>query len=80
MISTGLDVFFLDDAGGLPTPDQRVIEKLMAMLTAPATDREVELDRRVAAWRMLAGDALPFDQGSSGGGRSGRSTTPVTSP
>jgi len=27
----------------------------------PPADREAELDRRVAVWRMLAGDALPFD-------------------
>ncbi|MGH8904381.1 MAG: alpha/beta fold hydrolase [Egibacteraceae bacterium] len=61
MISTGLDVFFLDDAGGLPTPDQGVMNAVLAVLTEPAADREVELDRRVAVWRMLAGDVLTFD-------------------
>jgi pimeloyl-ACP methyl ester carboxylesterase len=61
MISAALDVCFLDHAGGLPTPDQQVMNKVMAMLTEPAADREAELDRRIGMWRMLAGDVLAFD-------------------
>jgi pimeloyl-ACP methyl ester carboxylesterase len=61
VISTGLDVYFLDDPGGLPAPDPRVATMVLAGLSEPATDREAELDRRVAIWQALAGDALPFD-------------------
>ncbi|WP_257451909.1 alpha/beta fold hydrolase [Archangium lipolyticum] len=45
---------------GLPTPDPRVLAE-MGRLSTPCAEREAELDRRVAIWSALAGDALPFD-------------------
>jgi pimeloyl-ACP methyl ester carboxylesterase len=46
---------------GLPTPDRRVIEVLAGRANAVA-DTEAEIDRRVAEWRALSGNALPFDE------------------
>lgn len=69
MMTTALDVDFVGNmqralAGqsspdGLPTPDPRVLTVLLGQ--EPATDRDAELDRRVAVWRALSGDVLPFD-------------------
>ncbi|MGH8888007.1 MAG: alpha/beta fold hydrolase [Egibacteraceae bacterium] len=58
MISAALDVYFLYDAGGLPTPDPQVLAVVQA---PPTADREAEVDRRVRVWRALAGDVLAFD-------------------
>ncbi|WNG45948.1 alpha/beta fold hydrolase [Archangium minus] len=45
---------------GLPTPDPRVLA-VLARRSEPVRDRASELDRRVAEWRALSGDKLPFD-------------------
>jgi len=45
---------------GLPTPDRAVLE-VLGRRAQPATSREEELDRRVAEWRALSGDAVAFD-------------------
>lgn len=46
--------------GGLPTPRLELLQ-VLGRRTEPVTDRGEALDRRVAEWRALAGDALPFD-------------------
>lgn len=61
MMTTALDVFFSGDASGLPEPDPRVLKVLAAGIAGPAADRDAEIDKRVAMWRALAGEALPFD-------------------
>ncbi len=45
---------------GLPTPDPRVLA-VLSRRAEPTRDRASELDRRVAEWRALSGDRLPFD-------------------
>ncbi|HEY8372245.1 MAG TPA: alpha/beta fold hydrolase [Pseudonocardiaceae bacterium] len=45
----------------LPTPEPAVVRAVTAARAEPATDRETELEQRVAVWRALAGTALPFD-------------------
>jgi 10-carbomethoxy-13-deoxycarminomycin esterase/esterase len=45
---------------GLPTPDRGVLEILGRRAEAVA-NKEAELDRRIAEWRALSGDFLPFD-------------------
>ncbi|MER7081458.1 Pimeloyl-ACP methyl ester carboxylesterase [Saccharopolyspora kobensis] len=42
---------------GLPLPESRVFEAL-ELHAEPAADRSAELDRRVAGWRIMAGDAF----------------------
>ncbi|MBB4265385.1 alpha/beta fold hydrolase [Roseospira visakhapatnamensis] len=44
-------------SGGLPGPRVEVLRAF----EPPAADQRTELDRRVRQWRLLAGDALPFD-------------------
>ncbi|GKQ36834.1 alpha/beta fold hydrolase [Streptomyces sp. A012304] len=44
----------------LPGIDPRILE-LWARPVPPDLDLEAELDRRVEHWRLLSGDALPFD-------------------
>jgi len=70
MLTAALDVDFGGNIGramrgepsldGLPLPDRRVLE-VLARRAEPVAGREAELDRRVAEWRALSGDALPFD-------------------
>ncbi|HEV3360926.1 MAG TPA: alpha/beta fold hydrolase [Pseudonocardiaceae bacterium] len=70
MLTAALDVDFVGNIGramrgepapdGLPTPRADVLTAL-ATRAEPGADREAELDRRVAEWRLLAGDELPFD-------------------
>lgn len=45
---------------GLPPPDPSVLA-VLARRSEPARDRASELERRVAEWRALSGDKLPFD-------------------
>ncbi|BCL14316.1 alpha/beta fold hydrolase [Micromonospora sagamiensis] len=49
-----------DDAPPLPDPDPRLL-RLWEHFT-DERDREAELDWRVAHWRLLNGDVLPFDE------------------
>jgi pimeloyl-ACP methyl ester carboxylesterase len=46
---------------GLPLPQQPFLD-VMALLAQPVEGREALLERRVRKWRILAGDALPFDE------------------
>ncbi len=45
---------------GLPTPDPHIL-KVLSRRAEPVADRTAELDRRVAEWRALSGEVLPFD-------------------
>ncbi|WP_199444125.1 alpha/beta fold hydrolase [Umezawaea beigongshangensis] len=46
---------------GLPAPRREILD-LWADRATPARSAEDELDRRIAELRVLAGDALPFDE------------------
>ncbi|EYF01217.1 alpha/beta fold hydrolase [Chondromyces apiculatus] len=50
----------LPSLDGLPTPRREVLEALGGRAQG-VRDREAELDRRVAEWRVLSGEVLPFD-------------------
>ncbi|MGH3939490.1 MAG: alpha/beta fold hydrolase [Pseudonocardiaceae bacterium] len=45
---------------GLPGPTQRFLD-VLELMSRPSEDRDAALDQRVAKWRMLFGDKLPFD-------------------
>lgn len=70
MLGAALDVDFAaamerartadSSVDGLPPPRPEILD-VLARRSEPATDRDGELDRRVAEWRALAGDRMPFD-------------------
>lgn len=45
---------------GLPTPDPEIL-RVLSQRAGSGRDRAAELDRRVAEWRALSGEELPFD-------------------
>ncbi|MCI2421036.1 alpha/beta fold hydrolase [Saccharopolyspora sp. K220] len=69
MVTAALDVDFAEsmrravtgEPTDLPTPTARIITA-MAHRADPAPDRETALHRRIAEWRLLVGDAIPFDE------------------
>ncbi|MBB5158238.1 alpha/beta fold hydrolase [Saccharopolyspora phatthalungensis] len=68
MVTAALDVDFAEamrraiegEPTDLPTPTPRIVTA-MAHRSDPAPDRDTAIERRVAQWRLLAGDEIPFD-------------------
>lgn len=50
------------DPGTLPPPHPRFLDHLKNAATTPRTTREESIAAGVETWRVLSGDALPFDE------------------